>query len=90
MSFGDDGVLDALGAGGIVDVHGAVVELANADREAGVAEQAALDAVVAALGLACGSELPRLLADRGEGLAHPVGARAEDDGLASTAPGRVP
>lgn len=83
VAGGDDGVFEALGADGVVLVEGAVVELAEPDRQAGAFEQAVFDADVAALGFPAGPERFGFLADGGESLAHVVGAGPVSGGLAA-------
>ncbi|MCX4391462.1 hypothetical protein OG887_00595 [Streptomyces sp. NBC_00053] len=55
MARWDDGVFEAFRADGVVLVEGAVVELAEPDRQAGALEQAVLDEDVALPGLPAGA-----------------------------------
>ncbi|MEU3221167.1 hypothetical protein [Streptomyces sp. NPDC006971] len=63
----DDGVFEASRADGAVLVEGAVVELAEPDRQAGALDQAVLDEDVALLGFPAGVEGFGFLADGGPG-----------------------
>ena len=81
---GDDSIFQAFRAGWVVVVHGAVVELAEADGQPCASQQVVFNADVTAPSLAGDPEGLSHFADCSEGLAHLVSPRSVADDLAPT------